>query len=207
MPLSPHEWAAFTIAVCFAAGLNVYATVATLGLLARAGMVTLPGSLEVVSNWWIIGTCGVMFLLEFVADKIPVFDLVWNVLQTAVRIPVSAVLAFAAAQPLGFGGQVLAAAVGGTIAFAAHSGKLAARTAATASPEPASNFFLSLAEDVFAIGITWFATQHPFLAAAIVLTLVAAIVVSIRWVIRAIRRRRAARLAAVTKLQHEDLKS
>lgn len=190
MPLAPNEWAAFVIAVCFAAGLNVYATVATLGLLARAGVVTLPGSLDLVSNWWIIGTCGAMFLLEFVADKIPVFDLVWNVLQTAVRIPVSAVLAFAAAQPLGLGGQVLAAAAGGTIALVAHSGKLAARTAATASPEPASNFFLSLAEDAFAIGITWFATQHPFVAAAIVLTLVATIVVSIRSVIRAIKRRR-----------------
>jgi hypothetical protein len=201
VPFDRNELVALIVAVCFAAGLNVYATVATLGLLARAGVLTLPGSLELVSNWWVIGISGAMFVLEFFADKIPVFDLVWNVLQTAVRIPAGAVLAYAAAQPLGLGGQLVAAVAGGTISFAAHSGKLAARTAATTSPEPASNFFLSLAEDAFAIGITWFATQHPFLAAGIVLTLLAVIVLSIRWVIRAFRRRRALR----QKLHHEAM--
>ena len=84
--------------------------------------------------------------------------------------------------------------VGGSIALAAHSGKVAARTAVSASPEPASNWFLSLAEDAFAIGITWFATQHPYLAAAIVLTVLAIIVLSIRWIVRMIKRRRERRL-------------
>src|SRR4051812_42619090 len=84
------------VAVSFAAGLNVYATVATLGLLAHAGLLVLPAALDPVSNWWIITASGVMFAVEFVADKIPAFDLIWNALHTFVRIPVAALLAYGA---------------------------------------------------------------------------------------------------------------
>src|SRR5262245_32248227 len=113
MTLSQNEGAALVIAVCFAAGLNVYATIATLGLLARAGFLVLPGSLDVVTNWWIIGASGVMFVIEFFADKIPVFDLIWNTLQTVIRVPAGAILAFAASTELGLGWQLLAAGAGG----------------------------------------------------------------------------------------------
>jgi Domain of unknown function (DUF4126) len=188
MSLSVNEGAAMLIAICFAAGLNVYATVATLGLLARSGFLELPGSLDVVTSWWVIGAGGVMFVVEFFADKIPVFDLVWNALQTVIRVPAGAILAYAASTELGLGWQLLAATGGGTISFVAHGWKTTARAAATTSPEPASNLILSLTEDAVAIFITWFATQHPYLAAAIVLVLIALIVLSIRWMVRVLKR-------------------
>ena len=188
MSLSVNEGAALVIAICFAAGLNVYATVATLGLLARSGFLELPGSLDVVTSWWIIGAGGVMFVVEFFADKIPVFDLLWNALQTVIRVPAGAILAYAASTELGLGWQLLAATGGGTISFVAHGWKTAARAAATTSPEPASNLILSLSEDAVAIFITWFATQYPYLAAAIVLVLIALIVLSIRWMVKVLRR-------------------
>jgi hypothetical protein len=180
---------ALIVAVSFAAGLNVYATVATLGLLSRAGILILPGSLEIVANWWVIGTSGLLFVVEFFADKIPGVDLVWNAVQTVVRVPASAVMAFAATTQLGLGWQIAASAAGGLIAFAAHGGKIAARAAVTPSPEPVSNVVLSLGEDAFAVFITWFATQHPYIAAAIVLVLLAVVVLAIRWIVGVIRRR------------------
>jgi hypothetical protein len=184
MTPSSEELAAFLIAVSFAAGLNVYATVATLGLLARTGLVPLPPSLGLLENPWIIGVSGALFAIEFVADKIPLFDLVWNALHTVVRIPVAALIAFAATSSLPPGQQLLAALAGGIIAAVAHSGKTAARAAVSASPEPVSNSVLSLGEDVVAIGLTWFATRHPYIAAGLVLTCLMAIVLAVRWVWR-----------------------
>ncbi|HYN05996.1 MAG TPA: DUF4126 domain-containing protein [Vicinamibacterales bacterium] len=187
MPFPRDELVGFLIAVSFAAGLNVYATVATLGLLGRFDVLTLPGSLDLLTNEWIIGACGALFLIEFVADKIPMVDLVWNALQTFVRVPVGALLAYGATSGLSPGAQLVATMVGGSIALAAHGGKTAARAAVTPSPEPASNFLLSVAEDAFAIFITWFATQHPYLAATIVVLLLVVIVVLVRWIVKAIR--------------------
>lgn len=189
MPLSRDEVVALIVAVSFAAGLNVYATVATLGLLARAGVLVLPGSLDIVANWWVIGASALLFIIEFFADKIPGFDLLWNAAQTVVRVPASAVMAFAATTELGLGWQVAASAAGGLIAFAAHGGKIAARAAVTPSPEPVSNVVLSLGEDAVAVFLTWFATQHPYIAAAIVVVLLAIIVLAIRWIVGVIRRR------------------
>jgi hypothetical protein len=182
-----NEIVAMVVAVSFAAGLNVYATVATLGLLSRGGLLTLPAPLGLVDDWWVIGACGALFALEFVADKIPVFDLFWNALQTFVRVPVAAILAYAAATPLSPVEQMLAAGAGGVVALLAHGGKTAARAAVTASPEPFSNAALSLGEDAVAIGLTWFATAHPYLAAAFALVFVAIVVVMIRVVWRALR--------------------
>ena len=189
MPLSRDEVVALIVAVSFAAGLNVYATVATLGLLARAGVLVLPGSLDILANWWVIGASALLFIIEFFADKIPGFDLLWNAAQTVVRVPASAVMAFAATTELGLGWQVAASAAGGLIAFAAHGGKIAARAAVTPSPEPVSNVVLSLGEDAVAVFLTWFATQHPYIAAAIVVVLLAIIALAIRWIVGVIRRR------------------
>ena len=186
MPFPRDELVAFLVAVSFAAGLNVYATVATLGLLARFDVLTLPGSLEMLGNEWVIGVSATLFLIEFVADKIPVFDLVWNALQTFVRVPVGALLGYGATSGLSPGWQLAATTIGGGIALVAHGGKTAARAAVTPSPEPVSNFVLSAAEDAFAIFITWFATQYPYLAAAIVLTLVVVLVILVRWMVKAI---------------------
>jgi hypothetical protein len=172
---------AMMVAVSFAAGLNLYATIATLGLLARANLLTLPPPIAVLSNEWVIGASLLLFLVEFFADKIPVFDLVWNVLHTFVRIPAAALLVWSTTSSLSPGSQAMAAIAGGAIAFVAHGGKLAVRGAATTSPEPFSNFALSIAEDVLAIGLTWFAVQHPYLAAAIVAVLLVVTVLLVRW--------------------------
>jgi hypothetical protein len=182
--VSPDRLAAFLIAVCFAAGLNVYGTVATLGLIARAGLVVLPGDLAVVQSWWVIGACLTLFALEFVADKIPLVDLVWNILQTFVRVPVAGLLAYGALPALDPGWQLAAGAAGALLALLAHVGKTTMRTAVSTSPEPVSNIGLSLLEDGLALVLVWFATQHPILAAFIVLVLVVTVAVAVRWLFR-----------------------
>jgi hypothetical protein len=185
--LSPNEIAAALVAISFAAGLNVYATLATLGLLAHVGVLPLPAPLHLITNWWVIGASLVLFLLEFFADKIPAFDLVWNALHTFIRVPVAALLAYGATAQLSPEKQMLAAILGGAIALAAHGGKTAVRAAVTPSPEPLSNIGLSLGEDALAIFLTWFATRHPYVAAGVALCFLAAIVLLVRWVVRALR--------------------
>jgi Domain of unknown function (DUF4126) len=188
MPSStPSTIAALVIAASFAAGLNVYATVLTLGLLAHAHWVALPPGLEGLSNWWVIGVSATLFAVEFVADKIPGFDLLWNALHTFIRVPVAALLAYRATTQLSPGMQVLATAVGATIALAAHGSKTAARAMVTPSPEPVSNIALSASEDVGAVGITWLATQHPWTAAGITIALLVGSILMVRWVIKALQ--------------------
>jgi hypothetical protein len=187
MKVGPTELTALLTAMSFAAGLNVYAAVGSLGLLARLHFLTLPPTLELLTSWYVIGICGVLFLVEFFADKIPAFDLVWNALHTFVRIPVAAFLTYHATSNLPLWQQVGAAIVGSAIALAAHGGKIAARAAVTPSPEPFSNSVLSLAEDAFVVFLMWFASKHPYSAAAIVAVCLLVIVVLIRWVIRAMK--------------------
>lgn len=175
------------VAASFAAGLNVYATVATLGLLSQAGLFDLPPALHMLGSWWVIGISVALFAVEFFADKVPAFDLLWNALQTFVRVPVAALIAWGATAQLSMADQALAAVLGGAIALAAHSGKVAARAAVTPSPEPVSNSLLSLAEDLVAVGLTWFATQHPYIAAALVAILLVVLVLLVRWLWRGLR--------------------
>jgi len=182
MSLPGNQLLGLLVAVSFAAGLNVYATVATLGLLAHTKYLELPQQLSLLSNWWIIGAAMALFAVEFIADKIPAFDLIWNTLHTFVRVPVAALLAWQATSVLSPGMQLTAALAGGTIAFIAHGGKTAIRTAATTSPEPLSNIGLSLGEDALSISLTWFATAHPYVAAAIAAVLVLLTILLIRWV-------------------------
>jgi hypothetical protein len=182
------ELTALLLVVSFSAGLNVYATVAMLGVLSRTGTLALPPSLNLVANSYVIAGCAVLFLVEFVADKIPVFDLLWNALQTFVRVPVAAVLAYGATAQLPRGEQLVATLLGGLVALAAHGGKVAARTAITHSPEPFSNIALSVGEDGAVILLTWLATRHPYASAAIVMVMLVLIVLTIRSVIRAMRR-------------------
>jgi hypothetical protein len=187
MTLPPNELVALLIAVSFAAGLNVYATVATLGLLGHYQVIALPPSLHLVTGWPIIAASAALFGVEFFADKVPAFDLVWNALHTFIRVPVAAVLAYQAAANLSPGEQLVAALAGGLIAFIAHGGKTAARAAVTPSPEPLSNITLSLGEDALAIFLTWMATWKPYIAAAIALLLVIVVLVMIRVVWGALR--------------------
>jgi hypothetical protein len=119
-----------------------------------------------------------MFVIEFFADKVPAFDLVWNALHTFVRVPLAALLAYAATSQLSPGKQLLATALGGAIALAAHGGKTALRAAVTPSPEPFSNITLSLGEDALAIFLIWLATRHPYWSAAIAGVFLVTIVVT-----------------------------
>lgn len=184
---SGMELTALLVVVCFSAGLNVYATVGMLGLLARFHWLALPPDLHAVENGYVLGICLALFLLEFVGDKIPVFDLFWNAAHTFVRIPVAALIAFAATSHLPGWEQALATLIGGLLALAAHSGKVAARTAVTSSPEPASDIALSSSEDAAVIFLMWLASKHPYVSAAIVAALVLGIVLMIRMVVRALR--------------------
>jgi hypothetical protein len=181
------ELFAVLAAVAFAAGLNVYATVAALGLLARFGHVPLPPELLLLESWPVIAASIVLFVIEFFADKIPAFDLVWSALHTFIRVPVAALIAYGATRQLTPPEQLLAALLGALIALAAHGGKTALRAAVTPSPEPFSNISLSLSEDVFAVGLTWLATRHPYAAASVAAGLIFLIILLGRLVLRALR--------------------
>ncbi len=181
------ELTAILVVVSFSAGLNVYATVGMLGLLARFNVLALPLALHLLQDWKIIAVCAVMFLLEFVGDKIPVFDLLWNAAHTFVRVPVAAYLAYAATSQLPQWEQIAATFAGGLIALAAHGGKTAARAAIVHSPEPFSNFALSTAEDALVVFLMWIVTRHPYVASAIVLLALCAIAILIRFVLRALQ--------------------
>jgi hypothetical protein len=187
LKIPPGELFALLAAIGFAAGLNLYATVAALGLLARFGHLPLPPGLQLLESWPIIAASAVLFAIEFFADKIPAFDLIWNALHTFIRIPVAGLLAYRATAQLSPEHQLLAALLGAAVALVAHGGKTAARAAVTPSPEPLSNMALSIGEDVLAIGLTWMATRHPDIAGTLVLTLLIVILVLVRLVIRALR--------------------
>jgi len=179
---------ALIVAASFAAGLNIYATVLTLGILARTQWVSLPPGLESLGHTWVLVVCGIMFAIEFVADKIPGFDMIWNALHTFVRVPIAGLVAYHASSQLSPQMQVMATAIGAGIALATHTSKTAVRAAVTPSPEPVSNIALSTTEDVIAIGLTWFATHHPIIAASTALVLLASGVLVARALLKAIQR-------------------
>lgn len=187
MPISPNPIVALIVAISFSAGLNVYATVATLGLLGRFGTLQLPPSLHLLQDWTIIILAVALFLLELFADKIPYFDLLWNALHTFIRIPVAALLAYGASHQLSPEWQILSVAAATGVSLAAHAGKTAIRAGVTPSPEPFSNAALSAGEDVFSIALTWFATHHPLIAGAIAILLTVSLILIIRWLIRRLR--------------------
>jgi len=186
--LSEPQIVAFLVAVGFAAGLNVYATTAVLGLIGRADLLVLPGSLGAIESWWVIGVCLALWAVEFIADKIPAFDVVWNLGSSLVRIPVAAVIGYAGAADLDPGMQALASAAGAVLAAVAASGKAATHASVAPSPEPFSNIALSVAEDATAVFLVWFATAHPVLAALIALSLAIVVVLLVRTVWRVVRR-------------------
>jgi len=187
LQIPPRELFALIAAVGFAAGLNLYATVAVLGLLGRFGHLPLPPELQLLAGWPVILAASVLFAIEFFADKIPAFDLIWNALHTFIRVPVAGLLAYGATSRLSPEHQLLATLLGAGIALIAHSGKTAARAAVTPSPEPLSNTALSVGEDILAVGLTWLATRHPYVAGALATVLAVMIVVLTKLVLRAMR--------------------
>jgi Domain of unknown function (DUF4126) len=188
MSFSPANITALIIAASFAAGLNIYATVLTLGILARTQWVPLPSGLESLGNTWVLVACAIMFAIEFVVDKIPAFDMAWNVLHTIVRVPIAALIAYNASSHLSPQMQILATGIGAAIALATHTSKTAIRAAVTPSPEPISNIVLSTTEDAVAVGVTWFATHHPIVAASIAVIFLVSGILAARALLRAIHR-------------------
>jgi len=142
---------AVSMGASWVSGINLYATVATLGLLSRFAHLKLPGELEVLTSWWIIGIALFLFVVEFIADKIPVVDSAWDVIHTFIRIPAGAVLAATAFGDFDKSVQVIAFLLGGGLALSSHGTKAATRAVINTSPEPVSNIVVSLAEDVLVV--------------------------------------------------------
>jgi hypothetical protein len=188
MSFSPANITALIIAASFAGGLNIYATVLTLGILERTHWVALPTGLDSLGHTWVIIACAILFSVEFFADKIPAFDMIWNGLQTVVRVPIAGLIAYHASAQLSPQIQILGTLLGAGIALAAHTSKTAVRAAVTPSPEPVSNIALSTSEDVLAVGLTWFATHHPILAASMAVILLVLAVLAARALLRAIQK-------------------
>jgi hypothetical protein len=178
--MSPLETLGFALGTSFASGLNLYATVAAAGLFQRLGVVHLPDPLQVLANPFIIGVAVALFVIEFVADKIPYVDSVWDAVHTFIRPPAAAFLsysAFAGGVPEEW--RVGAALLAGGVALTSHSAKATTRAAANVSPEPVSNWTLSLAEDSLAVFLSWMASTHPLITAGIVVVLLGAAILLI----------------------------
>lgn len=169
-------------------GINLYATVTVLGLLQKFGATKLPGGLDVLDNWWIIGIAGGLYVVEFFADKIPYVDSVWDVVHTFIRVPAGAVVAYAATDQLDPSIYIPAALIGGGLAFGSHGTKAALRVGANLSPEPVSNWALSIVEDVIAFVGAFLAVFAPL----IIMSILAIFVIAFIWffpkIIRALRR-------------------
>ncbi len=153
-------------------GINLYATVAMLGLLQRFQVVRFPGELEALQQWWIIALACVLYLIEFAADKIPVVDSVWDAIHTFIRVPAGAVMAASAFASFDPSVRWAALLAGGGVALSSHGTKAATRLAANTSPEPFSNVALSLVEDVIAICASVLMAYHPLVVLAIVVVFV-----------------------------------
>jgi Domain of unknown function (DUF4126) len=143
--------------------------VLTLGLLQRFHLVQLPGDLDFVSRGWVLASAGVLYLVEFLADKIPVVDSVWDAVHTFIRVPAGAVLASSAFAHFNPAVRAIALLAGGTLALGSHGTKASVRMTANASPEPFSNIFLSTIEDVFTIGLAALTAFHPVVVLVIIL--------------------------------------
>src|SRR6185437_9617239 len=189
----------FAMGSAWLSGINLYATVATLGLLERFHFVRLPGDLSYLSHPWVIGAALALFALEFLADKVPAVDSVWDFIHTFIRIPAGAVLAASAFAHFDPKIRLLAFLLGGTLALSSHGAKAATRLAANTSPEPFSNMGLSLIEDVIAVGFSVLMAKHPVIVATLAVVGLMISVILIRFIWRALRRlfrRRPAEAAA-----------
>ena len=177
------------VPLAFASGVNLYATVGVLGLCSHYGLVSLPEQLRVFDNPVIITAALGMYLVEFIADKIPWFDSMWDAVHTAVRPLGGALVAVTALGEASPAANALVALLGGSIAMTAHLTKAGTRAAANTSPEPFSNWLLSLGEDVLAVGISYGALQHPMIALTVAIVLLVTIVLFASLILRFVGRR------------------
>jgi hypothetical protein len=178
-----------TLGFSFAAGINLYATVAILGLASRYGWVALPEQFKVFDNDLVIGAALVLYVIEFVADKIPWVDSAWDAVHTIVRPVGGALIAVGTLGDASPAVEGLVALLGGSLAAGTHFTKSGTRAVANTSPEPFSNWILSITEDLFVVGLGFVALKYPILAAAIVLAGVVLMAIFAAWIVRAVRRR------------------
>ncbi|HWP99480.1 MAG TPA: DUF4126 domain-containing protein [Vicinamibacterales bacterium] len=178
-----------TLGFSFAAGINLYATIAVLGLAARYDWVALPPQYEAFAHPWIIGAALALYAVEFVADKVPWVDTLWDALHTVVRPLGGALIAVTALGEASPAVEALVALLGGTVAAGTHLTKAGARVAANTSPEPLSNWTLSLGEDLLVVALGLLALQHPVAALAVVVALLVVIALLLTTIVRLARRR------------------
>lgn len=169
-------------------GINLYATIVTLGVLQKFHLVKLPGNLNILGEWWVIGLAAALYLIEFFADKIPAVDTVWDAIHTFIRVPAGAILAATAFADFDPAVKTAAMILGGGIALGSHGAKAATRLAVNASPEPVSNAVLSLTEDVVAFGSTILMVFFPVAMLVIVVIFLILMIWLMPKIIRALRR-------------------
>jgi len=186
--MNPVETLGLALGAGFSSGLNLYATIATLGLLQRFGVIHLPASLQVLAHPWVLGIAIALYAIEFLADKIPFVDSVWDVIHTAIRPPAAALLAYGAAGAAPPEWRWGAALLAGGVALTSHGTKASARAAVNASPEPFSNWMLSFGEDALAVWLTWMATVHPRATIVVVALLITLAVFILFHLFRFLRR-------------------
>lgn len=153
---------ALTMGVAWASGINLYAAMLMLGLMAMNGAIQLPPDLQVLAHPWVIGAAGLMYLIEFFADKVPGIDTAWDTLHTFIRIPAGAILAAGAVGQVDPAMTLAAGILGGTVSAGAHAVKAGTRVMVNTSPEPFSNWALSISEDLVVLGGLWAAVRHPW---------------------------------------------
>src|SRR5687768_3434202 len=164
------EWfSTLTLALgsAWTSGINLYATVTVLGLLQKFALTKLPGGLDALDNWWIIGVAAFLYLIEFFADKIPYVDSVWDVVHTFIRVPAGAVVAYSAVSEMDTSVMIIATLFGGGLALSSHGTKAALRAGANLSPEPVSNWTLSIVEDLIAFAGSLLAVFAPVVIAVV----------------------------------------
>ncbi len=185
-----------TLGFSFAAGINLYATVAILGLASRYGWVSLPAEYQVFDNSWIIGGALFLYVVEFFADKIPWLDSIWDAVHTAIRPLGGAFIAVTTLGDASPAAKVVAGLLGGTVAAGSHFTKAGTRVVANSSPEPFSNWLLSLGEDAFVVGLGYLALRYPLAALGVSVAALLVIGIFAAAIVRAVRRRFARREAA-----------
>lgn len=170
------EALSLAMGTAWTSGINLYATVAALGIANRMEMIHLPQNLEVLSHPVVIAIACVMYLIEFFADKVPYVDSGWDALHTFIRVPAGAILAAQSLGDMNPALELMALLAGGSVALVAHGTKATARLAINASPEPFSNWFASVGEDVTVFGSIWLMFNHPIIMLVLVLTFLALVV-------------------------------
>jgi Domain of unknown function (DUF4126) len=185
--MEPLQQLGLAMGAAWTSGINLYATVAALGIAQAAGLVQLPPGLEVLANPAVIAIAVVMYFVEFFADKVPYVDSGWDAVHTFIRVPAGALLAARALGPANPALEVVAALAGGSVALAAHGTKATARLAINASPEPFTNWVASIAEDIVAFAGIWAAFQHPYVMLALVIAFLALAIYSVPKILRGLR--------------------